>query len=273
MKATRLVVIGDLHAGPDRSSLRGSLVKGLLSEWIDFVNENIQPDAIVDLGDRLNPVDRENDIKTLREISGILAKSSCPVYYIPGNHDLDNLTQEEHERAIGSKLGNRSVVVKGLRLLLLNTQDPIVQGVGGMVSDEALRWLEKEIVVSSEKKVVFTHQALDEQPLKRNVHFESIENLAYVENKRELLQMFERGENVIVAINGHVHWPSIASENGILYVSVPSFTDTWNQLSSIPGSFTLIDFSGEEVIVENHMFRPSILMGRFRKNVKRRGKR
>ncbi|WP_292591902.1 metallophosphoesterase family protein [Mesotoga sp. UBA5825] len=271
MKATRLVVIGDLHAGPDRSSLRGSLVKGLLSEWIDFVNENIQPDGIVELGDRLNPVDRENDIETLREISGILAKSSCPVYYIPGNHDLDNLTQEEHERAIGSKLGNRSVVVKGLRLLLLNTQDPIVQGVGGMVSDEALRWLEKEIVVSSEKKVVFTHQALDEQPLKRNVHFESIENLAYVENKRELLRMFERGGNVIAAINGHVHWPSIALEKGVLYVSVPSFTDTWNQLRSIPGSFTLIDFSGEEVIVENHMFRPSILMGRFRTNRKKEG--
>jgi len=271
VKAARLVVIGDLHAGPDRSSLKGSLVNGLLSEWIDFVNENIQPDAIVDLGDRLNPVDRDSDTRTLGEISCILARSKCPVYYIPGNHDLDNLTREEHEEAIGSKLGNRSVVVKGLRLLLLNTQDPVVQGVGGMVSDEALRWLEKEIAASSEKIVVFTHQTLDEQPLKRNVHFESIENLAYVENKRELLRIFERGGNVIAAINGHVHWPSIAFEEGVLYVSVPSFTDTWNQLRSIPGSFTLIDFSGEEVIVENHMFRPSILMGRFRTNRKKEG--
>ncbi len=161
MKATRLVVIGDLHAGPDRSSLRGSLVKGLLSEWIDFVNENIQPDGIVELGDRLNPVDRENDIETLREISGILAKSSCPVYYIPGNHDLDNLTQEEHERAIGRQAwqpirsGGKDTV-----LLLFKYAGPIVQGVGGWFQTKHFRWLEKEIVVSSEKKVVFTHQAL-----------------------------------------------------------------------------------------------------------------
>ncbi|NLT46582.1 MAG: hypothetical protein GXX80_13905, partial [Thermotogaceae bacterium] len=137
MRATRLVVIGDLHAGPDRSSLRGTLVNDLLSEWIDFVNKSIEPDAIVELGDRINPVDRESDIRTLREMSIILSRSRCPVYYIPGNHDLDNLTQEEHEEAIGSKLGNRSVELKGLRLLLLNTQDPVVQGVGGMVSDEA----------------------------------------------------------------------------------------------------------------------------------------
>lgn len=271
MKSARLVVIGDLHAGPDRSSLRGSLVNGLLSEWIDFINESIEPDAIVELGDRLNPVDRESDRRTLGEISGILSRSRSPVYYIPGNHDLDNLTQEEHEKAIVSKLGNRSVVLKGLRLLLLNTQDPVVQGVGGMVSDEALDWLEKEIVASSEENVVFTHQALDEQPLKRNLHFESIENLAYVANKRELLRIFEDSGNVIAAVNGHVHWPSIASDNGILYVSVPSFTDTWNQMRSIPGSFTLIDFSGEEIVVENHMFKPSILMGRFRTNRKKEG--
>ena len=271
MRATRLVVIGDLHAGPDRSSLRGTLVNDLLSEWIDFVNKSIEPDAIVDLGDRLNPVDRESDIRTLGEMSGILSRSRCPVYYITGNHDLDNLTQEEHEKAIGSKLGNRYVVVKGLRLLLLNTQDPIVQGIGGMLSDEALDWLEREIGTTPEKKVVFTHQALDEQPLRRNVHFESIENLAYVVNRRELLRIFEKAGNVIAAINGHVHWPSIAFENGILYVSVPSFTDTWNQMRSIPGSFTLIDFSGEEIIVENHMFRPYILMGRFRTNRKKEG--
>ncbi len=99
MKTTRLVVIGDLHAGPDRSSLKGTFVETLLGEWIDFVNESIEPDVIVDLGDRLNPVDRESEKRVHEEISGILARSKCPEYYIPGNHDLDNQNQEEHDKA------------------------------------------------------------------------------------------------------------------------------------------------------------------------------
>jgi UDP-2,3-diacylglucosamine pyrophosphatase LpxH len=271
VKTTRLVVIGDLHAGPDRSSLKGTFVETLLGEWIDFVNESIEPDVIVDLGDRLNPVDRESDIRVLEEISGILARSKCPVYYIPGNHDLDNLNQEEHEKALGGELGNRSVVLKELRLLLLNTQDPVVHGVGGMISDEALGLLEREIEASSEKIVIFTHQALDDQPLEKNIHFERIENLAYVGNRRELQQIFENGGNVIATINGHVHWPSVSLGNDILYVSVPSFTDTWQQLRSVPGAFTLIDFCGEKMIVENYMFKPYILMGRFRTNLKKEG--
>ncbi len=273
MSTTRLVVIGDIHAGVNRSSLPGSSVYHILSEWVSFINQVIKPDVIIDLGDRLNPVDGNSDSEVLREIGNILGNADCPVYFILGNHDLDNLSQREHEEAIGYNLGNRSVQVKDFRLLLVNAQDPVVQGIGGSVSEKTLDWIRNELRNESRRAVLFTHQATNEEKLERNLHFRGIEEFAYVSNRKELLDICEESGDVVAAINGHVHWPSIFVEESILHVSVPSFTDTWNELPNVPGSFTVIDLCEDEISVENYMFKPSILMGRFTICSKRRGKK
>lgn len=258
----RLAVIGDLHSGEDRASLPGSAVADLLEGLVQHLNEKIEPDAVIDLGDRLNCSDREADLRNLVKIDSVLSHLQCPVYYICGNHDLENLDSSVYEKVLKRKLENRSLTIKGFRLLLIDSQDPVIDGVGGSVSADSLSWIDTEIGESSEPVIVFTHQALDDQDLEENIHFASMKELAYVENRLEITKLFKKHGNIVAAVNGHLHWHSVSLIDNTVYISVPSFTETWNKYEKIPGAYSVIDFDSGRMTVGNYTMQPSVLTSR-----------
>jgi len=270
LKKLKILLFGDLHVGINKGNLPGKDALGLLQKFVKYLNDNIKPDLAIDLGDRLNSVDNEGNKKNLNLLASVLSELNCPIKYILGNHDLDNITLKENEEILNTSLSNQMISLEGFRFLLINSQDPIIDGIGGWISEESLSWIEKELKKSSDKFVLFTHQAIDDQSLDGNKNFNNIEKLAFVCNKRAIRDLLNKYSNVIASVNGHLHWSNLFFEK-IPFITVPSFTETWNIYDRVCGAYTIIDFYEGGILVSNYTFQPNVLTSRFEVKIQKEG--
>ncbi len=103
---------------------------------------------------------------------------------------------------------NKKVQTGNFNLIFLNSQDKIIEGVGGSISNTTIRWLEKSIY-DSKCNLIFAHHAIMTQELDQNPHFKNIKNLGYIEQKENLINIFNKHEGVKLIFNGHLHWTDI----------------------------------------------------------------
>ncbi|NLG68622.1 MAG: hypothetical protein GX496_03510, partial [Firmicutes bacterium] len=80
MAATlRLALVTDIHHGPDKPTRPGSVAPGLLRRFVEVVNDEVRPDLVVDLGDRIDNVDPAQDARRDSEVRAILGELRAPV--------------------------------------------------------------------------------------------------------------------------------------------------------------------------------------------------
>lgn len=161
-----------------------------------------------------------------------------PVYSLLGNHDRHYLSLEENETILGIKSPYRSVLVKGFRLVFLNTADPVVLDCGGHVSDGQKAWLEREVGAGCEPKLVFGHHAIQIQNQEGNPFFADIRGQEYVDNRADVQKVLEAGSRVLAYCNGHVHWNHFAVKDNIVYASVASLAEAYPEFSHAPGRYS-----------------------------------
>ena len=83
----KIITIADIHYGKNTLTKRGDTALSLLDEFNLFV-DNEKPDFIVDLGDRINDVDKKNDINLQKKIFKKLNENKIKTYHICGNLSL-----------------------------------------------------------------------------------------------------------------------------------------------------------------------------------------
>ena len=224
----KIGVIADLHHGYDLPTRRGSLSLTLLEDFIHDMNEEFKADLVFDLGDRIQDIDPELDYQHMQEVKRAYEKLNAPIYYLLGNHDLRNLSKKDNNDIFGQKMGYYTFHFKGFQFFILDGQDPVIKGIGGSISDEQLAQFAEDLKADNCPAVVFIHQPLDDQNISSNVHFVGIEELAYIANRKQIRDVILASPRVLAVINGHVHWSKLETIEGIPFISIPSFIESWD---------------------------------------------
>lgn len=219
--ALKIGVVTDIHNGPDMDTRIGSQAMPMLDRFVTAMRR-FRPDVIIDLGDRINDVSVEDDRARIQAVRDRLVSVGVPVLFLYGNHDLINVKPEEQRRILGKKGDYESLDCKGFHLILLNSQDPTIDGVGGTISDAQLAWLQEDLQSSRGPILVFCHHPLNEQDSSGHWYFGDHQAYALAGNRERARALLERSGRVRAIFHGHMHWNHVTVNNGMAYVTVES---------------------------------------------------
>jgi 3',5'-cyclic-AMP phosphodiesterase len=220
----------------------------LLDRFIAAMRD-ARPACIVDLGDRINSVAAGQDGVRERYVRRRLEEAGVPVYHVLGNTDVERLPK--HEALASVKQGWAAQVIEAgpLRLLLLDTVDPAVEGIGGAVGAAQTAWLRAVLAERAAACLVFGHHPLDEPALGGHHYFAARPSLAAVRNRAEVRAVLEGAPAVAAVFSGHLHWTRAAVINGIPYVTIGSLVDAAYTGGEPAGAYALVTVGSEAVEV------------------------
>jgi 3',5'-cyclic AMP phosphodiesterase CpdA len=218
-----LLVVADVHCGPDRDTQLGSRAPDLL-DGVVAAARAFRADCVVDLGDRVNSVAHGQDRVRTRYVRRRLQEAGTPVHHVTGNTDVERLPKHDMLAALDKTAPYGYVDLHGVRLLLLDSLDPPVDRVGGAIGGAQLAWL--ETALRTERPcVACCHHPLDEQPLQGHRYFESRPHLAGVRERAEVRDVLERAGNVRAVFAGHMHWTRLTQIGTIPHITLASLVD------------------------------------------------
>ncbi|NJL13888.1 MAG: phosphodiesterase [Microscillaceae bacterium] len=139
---------------------------------------------------------------------------SCPVYWLPGNHDLPEWMQSQAQ-SLGLS-PEKTFVARGVRLILLDSVEPKRQESHGWLSQAELSFLADTLRRSKEEAVVV---ALHHPPLCVGCDWMDALRLQNEEDFREIIFRYPAVRAVLF---GHVHTEIDQSEKGIRFLATPS---------------------------------------------------
>jgi 3',5'-cyclic AMP phosphodiesterase CpdA len=219
-------LVTDIHHGPDIDVRVGSAAPELLASFTRRMREEFQPDLIVDMGDRINDTDPAADKVRLAEVRGMLEAASIPVLYAWGNHDLINVRPVEARAILGKQGDFETRDVGGYHLIILNSQDPTIERIGGTLSDRQLDWLEGDLKSGTTPTFVFCHHPLDEQDPGRHWYFTHHRDHAGCRNRARARAILAASGRVRAVFNGHMHLNTVEVIAGIPYITLMSLVDS-----------------------------------------------
>ncbi len=219
--ALKIGLVTDIHNGPDMDTRIGSQAIPMLTRFVAAMRR-FQPDIIIDLGDRINDVSVAEDRARIQAVRDHLTSVGVPVLFLYGNHDLINVKPEEQRRILAKKGDYESLDCKGFHLILLNSQDPTIEGVGGTISETQIGWLQEDLRTSVGPTLVFCHHPLNEQDSRGHWYFGDHQRYALAVNRERARALLERSARVRAIFHGHMHWNHVSVSNGMAYITVES---------------------------------------------------
>jgi len=223
----RIGLITDIHHGPDRGTKKGSAALSLLDKYAEWLASS-RPALMVEMGDRISDVDHQTDIRQAKDVARRLSLIKTPRAHLLGNHDVHRLTIAENEDIYGVTFSSRSMVINGFHLVFWNPNVELDQGNGFSLNRESLDWLEADLKTSRHPVVIFSHVPLGGGGMIGNFYFEKAypHHTTYSEDEA-IRTVIEQSGKVILCLNGHTHWNSLNTVDGIHYVTIPSLTETF----------------------------------------------
>jgi 3',5'-cyclic AMP phosphodiesterase CpdA len=140
-RSVKIGLVADIHYGSDADTQLGTQAPRMLEAFREAM-QGFRPDAVVDLGDRVNGVAREEDGQGTTWVRRALDEIGAPVSYVFGNTDVVNVPKPELTALLDKPAPYECVERKGLRLLLLDSVDPPIRRVGGAIGRAQMEWLE-----------------------------------------------------------------------------------------------------------------------------------
>jgi len=208
-----------------------------------------RPACIVDLGDRINSVASGQDGVRARYVRRRLEDAGVPVYHLLGNTDVEHLPKHEALAAVKKEWAAEVVDLGPLRLVLLDTVDPAVDGVGGAIGAAQIEWLRAALAGRADAYLVFGHHPLDEPALDGHHYFAGRPSIAAVQNRAEVRAVLEGAPAVAGVFSGHLHWTRAAQIKGIPYVTIGSLVDAAYTGGEPAGAYAFVTVDGGAVDV------------------------
>lgn len=236
-----LGLISDLHFGPETYH-RGKLRKltrdapKLAKAFVERMNEHVQPDLVVNLGDDIEDEDRDADLARYRGCIHVLSQARAERIHVAGNHDTIHLSHADLRAAWGPGPWDGSAERRdlcysfqrgGFHFTVLETHEE--QDVAITVGAAQLAWLAADLSSAALPVVVLMHHSASEQDLRGNYWFEGREHVALVKERRELRRILRESGKVRVVLNGHVHWNHFDVVDGIPFVTVQSLIENLDE--------------------------------------------
>lgn len=223
----RIHLVADIHHGPDVAVKKGESALRILDGFVRRTNE-LRPDLVVDLGDRISDIDRETDFGRERDVARIFSGLDVPLRHIVGNHDVANLTVMDNEKALGASLRSNSLDIGGFHLVFwnANTFIPFPGPCEGALRSD-IDWLRSDLERSSLPSVIFTHFPLADPGMAGNYYFEDAPEYAFDPNARALRDALASWGHVVLCVSGHVHQNIWRSTDDISFFSLHSLTESF----------------------------------------------
>ncbi|NEU32196.1 metallophosphoesterase [bacterium LRH843] len=220
----KITAMGDLHYVQDRNYSDGSLISEKFTEARDhFFNEyiknffSVESNYYVSIGDLTN----FGTVQELTEVYEKINSYNKPFFHTIGNHDLYSMSREQVSQLINQKI-NHSVDFDEVKLIFWETAREMDYEVyGGIVSEEQLTWLQKELEESGDKTVIlFGHHPIYDTTIRSNYKNLSIDPEMDVYS---VLKSKKSGKGIYVC--GHNHFDSIVEKDNWTFVQIAAVLD------------------------------------------------
>jgi len=249
----KFAILTDIHLGPE-GHYKGVLrkmnkdVKIFLDDFVDEMNNNVKPEFVVVLGDLVEDDNRDNDKNNIDYIVKLLKKLKCPVYYVAGNHDLKNISENELEELFNQKKLYYSFDSGSFHFIVLFSkvsEDKII-----LIPNEQKEWLKKDLNKTNKKCVVFIHHGLADQDLTGNPWFEGRPENCLIANRNEIRNIFSASDKVIAVFNSHLHWDKQDIHENIPYFTIQSLTENEDDKGIASETHAVVNIENNKVNVE-----------------------
>lgn len=261
----KLCIFGDIHyiAQKPNWSVNRKLVEyadELTIKLVDKINNEINPDIVINLGDMIQASqNKEDDKKNIIHILSLLNKIKKPYYSMIGNHELKSVSSNnEILELLNYKEATYSLDVDEYHLLFIGTdindEDKLYRT--QYISEKDLKWIQKDLEANKGKKIIlFSHFGIAEDiNIKENFwcYSEDGENLML--RNRERLKDLIKDKSIIAVFCGHQHWTKKIVENGITYYMLGSITENINMDGIPDGVYFEVEIEDENVnVIEKHL--------------------
>lgn len=244
-------LIADIHYGSDKKSKLGSKAIELLQPIINQFN-SLNLDLVIDLGDRINNCENEEDKRNLYAVANEFMNMHCPRVHMLGNHDVKNVEVLDQEKILMCNLNNYVIVINGWQLIFLN-EDIYFKNDGFYFSQATLEFVKSVLLTTEMPCIVFSHLPFSSSSMVGNYYFEEKFSFAYeYKNANEMRAIIRQYGNVVAVVTAHVHWNSIVTIDGIHYLTVQSLTESFtthplpaNSWAVLKLSKDILDFNVE----------------------------
>jgi len=249
-QSLRLALIADIHHGRCTETKAGPFALDLLERFVRATND-LHPDLVVDLGDRINDLDRETDLCLLGEVAARFRALRGPRVHLLGNHDQVNLSIADSEAALGVTLRSRTLDVRGWHVVFWYPRSRV--GADGLytIGGDELAWLEANLAATELPSIIFTHVPFDGGSMVDNYYFEnSPPGVAGYQNAGLAREVVRRSNKVSMVMAGHVHWNALNVVDGVPYVTIQSLTETFTTSPHPAAAWATLDVTGETLALQ-----------------------
>ncbi|MFN4195700.1 MAG: 3',5'-cyclic-AMP phosphodiesterase [Thermosynechococcus sp.] len=205
----RLIQLSDLHLfATDAGRLLGLPTAQSLAAVLEIIRNHFPVDALLLTGD----LAQEPIAATYERLATAFGNFTCPVYWIPGNHDEARAMLPALERP--PLKCDRQINLGAWQGLLLSSQ---ADGkVHGELSPETLSWLEATLSRSGDRP---TFIALHHPPFETGAPWLDSSRL---QNPEHLFAVLDRHPQVKLVLFGHIHQEFATERQGVTYLGCPS---------------------------------------------------
>jgi 3',5'-cyclic AMP phosphodiesterase CpdA len=248
----KFAILTDIHLGPEGyyKGLRkiNNNVKFFLDDFIKEMNNNIKPEFVVILGDLVENDNEVNDRNNIDYIVKLFKKLECPVYYVTGNHDLKNISEEELAKLFHQKSLYYSFDLGNFHFIVLFSK--ISKNETIWITDKQKKWLQKDLDTTDKKCVVFAHHGLADQDLKGNPYFEGKPEICLILNRKEIRNIISTSKKVVAVFNSHLHWDKRDIHDDIPYFTIQSLTENEDNKGLASKTHAVVNIVNNKVDVE-----------------------
>lgn len=249
----KFAIITDIHLGPE-GHFKGvhrkinKDVKVYLENFVAEMNDVEKPEFVVVLGDIVEDDNEVNDKQNLDYLIALFKKLQCPVYYVAGNHDLQNISEVELEGKFEQKELYYSFEKGDYNFIVLYTKS--AKHKDAVVSAEQVEWLKKELKETKKKTIIFCHYTLADQDLAENPWFSTGPEYCLVKNRSETREILAESKKVIAVFNGHLHWARQHIHDNIPYFTIQSLVENEEDKGIASEAHAVVKLKENQVSVE-----------------------
>ncbi|MCX6762984.1 MAG: metallophosphoesterase [Candidatus Moranbacteria bacterium] len=250
----KFAIITDIHLGPEeyhKGILRkvNKNVKTFLGDFIKEMNKNVKPELVIALGDLIQDENPVSDKDNLNYIIESLKGLNCPVYYVAGNHDLKNISEDDLAKLFKQKSLYYSFDSGHFHFIVLFSKR-FDDKIRFYISDKQKKWLQKDLDGTEKQCLVFVHYGLADQDLTENPFFEGKPEKCLVMNRKEIRSILSKSKKVIAAFDSHLHWNRMYKHNSIPYFTIQSLVENEDDKGLPSQAYAVVDIEDKKISVE-----------------------
>lgn len=216
----------------------------ILDDVVLQINTSMPYDFVMFTGDLVNKP-KESQLKKFISHVSLL---NAPWYAIDGNHDIaidGPLTKKRFIKVLCENNKNMNTdniyyaftPKKGFRVICLDSIIDYKLTCNGELSEEQMKWLEKELDEHTKDVVILCTHVPIHEPFSSPNH--------KMNNEYEIKSLLRKYSNPIVVLQGHYHCTRTRQDGNIVYISTPS-------LVTYPNAFRVVNINSnkDKVLVD-----------------------